>query len=344
MDEQPETSENTPEVVDAEIAPTYSGTDYTLSDVTLDYMKRTLTANTRAAYDSQWEAFATWCAEQGRVALPATPHTVLTYAGHLGSIDRSPSSLEQAWAAIVHKHRTSGHGRPSPDVRDAYFDVITTHRRDRAQRGATKRQSAPVVVTAVAAMVDTLDLTALAGLRDRVLVVLGYSGTMRRSELAALRIGDLRFTEDGLIVTIRTSKTDKQSYGEDVHLPYGSRAATCPVRTAQAWLAALEERGVTSGPLLRRVRRGDVLDPAGLSGAAVNDIVKRLAARIDVPGASRMTAHGLRAGGPTDMARKGVPTARVAEHGRWSKKSPTVMEYVRSADAWRDNPLNGIGL
>jgi integrase len=339
------TRENSGQTIIAEIVPEYSGADYVVTDATLDRMKRKLTDNTRAAYDAQWSAFTTWCAAQGRVALPATPHTVVSYAGHLAELGRSASTMEQAWAAIVYTHRTSGHGRPSPEARDAYFDVITTHKRDRAVAGKRKRQSAPVTVNAVTAIVAQLDVSTLAGLRDRVVVVLGYSGTLRRSELASLDLADLRFTEDGLIVTVRTSKTDKQSAGEAVHLPYGSRGATCPVRTALAWLAALAERGITEGPLLRRVRRGDVLDAAGISGPAVNDIVKRLAATVaDLPGSDRMTAHGLRAGGPTDMARKGVPTARIAEHGRWSKKSPTVMEYVRTADAWRDNPLIGIGL
>lgn len=339
------TRENDCGTIAAEIIPQYTEADYSLSGATIDLMERSTTVNTRAAYASQWKAFAAWCSRAGRVALPATPHTVLAYGTHLAGLGRSKSTFEQAWAAIAAQHGDNGHGRPSAELSAAWGKIVKTHSRDQAEAGRRKKQSAPVTVAAVVPMVAMLDTSTLAGLRDRVILVLGYSGMLRRSELAALTIGDLRFTEDGLVVTVRTSKTDKDSVGADIHLPYGQRGATCPVRTATAYLAALAQRGVTEGPLLRRIRRGGVLTDAGLSGAAVNDVVKKLAAAVpDVPGADKMTAHGLRAGAPTDAARKGVPTARIAEHGRWSKKSPTVMEYVRTADAWRDNPLIGIGL
>lgn len=312
--------------------------DFTVSGATLDLMAQRLTDNTRSAYAGQWRTFVAWCASTGRTALPATAQTVAEYAGHLASLDRSPSSFDQAFAAIGAAHIEAGQDQPNMVAARA---VRTAHKRNRAERGAAKKQSAPVTLTAVRAIVDTLDVASLAGLRDRAAVVLGYSGMLRRSELAKLRVSDLRFTDEGLIVSIRTSKTDKESVGATVQLPYGSHASTCPVRTVAAWVATLAERGAAEGPLLRRIRRGDVLDPAGLSGAAVNDLVKRLAAKA---GVANVTAHGLRAGAPTDAARKGVPTSLIADHGRWSKTSPTVLAYVRTADKWRDNPLIGIGL
>lgn len=313
--------------------------DHTVSPATLDLMAERLAENTRAAYVGQWDAYSAWCADVGRTPLPATPHTIAEYAGHLAGLDRSPATFEQAWAAIVMAHDDNGHERPA---RKPFAAVLTAHKRNRATRGTTRRQSAPITLSAVQAMVETLDTATLAGLRDRAVTVLGYSGALRRSELAQLAIGDLRETEDGLIVTIRTSKTDKESTGELVHLPYGAHAPTCPVRATRAWVAALAERGATSGPLLRRIRRGDVLTTDGMSGAAINELVKRLAKRAGLP--ITPTAHGLRAGVPTDASRAGVPTALIAEHGRWSKTSPTIMEYVRSADRWRDNPLRHIGL
>ncbi|MEU4508832.1 hypothetical protein AB0G05_04995 [Nonomuraea wenchangensis] len=120
-------------------------------------------------------------------------------------------------------------------------------------------------------MIDTTDPATLVGLRDRVVLVLGFALMGRRSELAALDIADLTFTADGLEVAIRRSKTDQDAFGEIVPLPYGSHPATCPVRVVQAWLAMLEERGVAEGPLLRAIDRHGRL--SGTSGATMRGTV-----------------------------------------------------------------------
>ena len=193
-------------------------------------------------------------------------------------------------------------------------------------------------------MIETTDPDALAGQRDRALLVLGFSMMARRSELAALRIGDVRFTDDGLTVLVRSSKTDQDAAGAEVHIPHGVHPDTDPVRVTRAWLDALAEHQVTEGPLLRRINRWGQLQDGGMSGAAVNEAVQRLAVVAGLDGAADFTAHGLRAGGPTEAAKAGHPTSFIAEHGRWSKTSPQVLEYIRPVDRWRDNPMRGIGL
>jgi integrase len=193
-------------------------------------------------------------------------------------------------------------------------------------------------------MIDATDPAAPIGLRDRAMLVLGFAMMARRSELAALHISDVTFTDDGLTVLIRKSKTDKDASGAEVTIPRGSHPDTDPVRVVQAWLAALAEHGVTDGPLLRRINRWGQLQDGGMSGAAVNERVRHLAEQAGVPDAGKFTAHGLRAGGPTEAAKAGTPVAFIAEHGRWSPMSPQVHEYVRAVDRWRDNPMRGIGL
>ncbi|MGW2251394.1 hypothetical protein ACWCXH_14435 [Kitasatospora sp. NPDC001660] len=98
------------------------------------------------------------------------------------------------------------------------------------------------------------------------------------------------------------------------------------------------------GPLLRRINRWGRLQDGRMSGAAVNERIRRRACSAGVPRADAFTAHGLRAGGPTEAAKTGTPVAFIAEHGRWSPMSPQVHEYVRAVDRWRDNPMRGIGL
>lgn len=317
-------------------------TDHELSARTVERMERSVPAETRRAYDRQWRQFADWCAAQGRTAMPATPQTLAEYVSTLVDQDKSPATIEQAIAAARTAHRYAGHrGLPETDAARA---VLKVHKQDRAARGQRKRKAPAVTLEPLRAMVDALDVATAAGLRDRALLVLGFAMMGRRSELSALRTDDLTFTEDGLTVLVRSSKTDQQAVGAPVHLPYGSHAATCPVRTVRAWLAVLQADGRGDGPLFRRITRHGRLQDGGMSGAAINDRVRTLAERANVPDAAKFTAHGLRAGGPTEAARRGVPVAHIAEHGRWSKASPVVHEYVRTADAWRDNPMRSIGL
>jgi integrase len=193
-------------------------------------------------------------------------------------------------------------------------------------------------------MTEACDTTTAAGLRDRAIVVLGFAGMLRRSEIAALNIADITFTEDGLVLAIRTSKTDTESVGAEVQLPPGSHPDTDPVRVTRAWIEYLARRGVTSGRLLRAVTHGGARIGDEMTPTAINNAVRRLAVKAELPGAAAYTAHRLRASGPTEAARRGVPTAHIAAHGRWSKTSPQVNEYVCAAEGWRDNPMNAIGL
>lgn len=317
-------------------------TDHELSARTVDRMQRSIPTETRRAYERGWAQFADWCAARSRTAMPATPQTLAEFVSHLVDEDKAPSTIEQTIAAVRTAHRYAGHrGLPETDQARA---VLRVHKRERAERGQRKRKAPAVVLDVLRAMVDALDTDTLSGVRDRALVVLGFAMMGRRSELAALRVSDLTFGEDGLTVLIRTSKTDQDAVGAEVKIPYGSVADTCPVRTVRAWLAVLAENGFSDGPVFRRITRHGHLQDGGMSGAAINERVKVLAERAGVEGAEKFTAHGLRAGGPTEAARRGVPVAHIAEHGRWSKASPVVHEYVRTADGWRDNPMRGIGL
>ncbi|WP_406501982.1 tyrosine-type recombinase/integrase [Streptomyces sp. NBC_01590] len=314
----------------------------TLSPAALDRLDRSVPENTKTAYRRQARDFIAWCEERGRDTLPASAQTLADYVSHLCDQEKAPSTIEQAIATIRVAHREAGHDG-QPDTRAA-LRILKTHKRDRAEAGKRKRKAPPVTLNVLRAMVDAADPATLAGRRDRVMLVLGFAMMARRSELAALHIEDVTFTDDGLTVLIRKSKTDQDAAGADVNIPHGVHPDTDPVRVTRAWLDALTEHGIVDGPLLRRINRWGQLQPGGLSGAAVNERVRTLAVRAGLPNAVDFTAHGLRAGGPTEAAKAGQPVSFIAEHGRWSKTSPQVMEYIRPVDKWRDNPMRGIGL
>lgn len=298
-------------------------------------------ATTRRVYAWQWGRFTAWCAEQGRVPLPATDATLAEYVSHLVDAGVAPATVEQAIACVRRVHRDAGYeGRPS--TRGARL-VLRAYRRDRAAGGVRTRQAAPAALDQLRAMVAASDPTTPAGLRDRALLLVGFALMARRSELAALDLADLREVPEGLLVTIRRSKTDQDGRGVEVAVPYGSHPDTCPVRTVRAWRALLAQRGITDGPLLRRVDRHGHIG-GRLSGDGIRRIVQAAAVRAGLPDADAYSAHSLRAGGATAAARAGVPVATIARHGRWSPTSPVVHGYIRLADRWRDNPMACVGL
>lgn len=238
-------------------------------------------------------------------------------------------------------HRLSGHtGQPSP-ARLA----LRAYKRQRAEDGGRgQREAPPITIDALRAMVTACDLTTAIGLRDRLVLVLGLALMGRRSELVALLREDVREVADGLEVTIRTSKTDKDSAGETIAIPRGSHPLTDPVAAWRDWLHILDQaQQPPAGRLLRRINRHGRLGPS-LGADAVNVIVRDLAVRVGVPSAHTVTAHSLRAGGATVAYAAGVPVAVIAKHGRWAPASPVVLRYIRAVDRWRDNAMRNVGL
>lgn len=306
------------------------------------------TPNTRAAYSRDWAAFQEWCAARERSALPASAATLATYVDALTHAvpPPAPATVDRVLGTIQSHHTALG---LPLDTKPARM-VLRAYRRERAQAGHVPRRAPALTVEQLRAMVEATG-DDLAGLRDRTLCLLGFAMMARRSELAALDIVDVQLLAEGLQVRVRTSKTDRDSAGAAVAVPYGSLARTCPVRTTLAWIDALAEIGITSGPLLRAVDRygrpagspGATIRGSGrMSGAGINHIVKTLARRagIDAP----ITAHSLRAGAATAAAAARVPRAHIARQGRWSPNSSVVDTYIRPADAWNDNPMRHVGL
>jgi len=325
-----------------------------LSAAARERIRRSVPESTRRAYAGDWRRFTSWCAEAGRdplgTATADMAETLAEYAAHLAGAGKAPSTIERALAAIATAHRTAGLDRPDLTLARA---VLRDYRRERAGAGHRVTKASPITITALRAMVDQLDLATAAGLRDRALLVLGFALGARRSELAALDLHDLTDTDDGLLVRIRTSKTDRDSTGRDVALPYGVHPETCPVRTARAWLATLASNGRNAGPVFVRIDRHDTLGrtphgrgaPDGrLTGQAVALIVRRAAIRAALEPAAAWSGHSLRRGFATETYRAGADPLRIARHGGWKDGSATLLGYVEEVDKWSANPLVKVGL
>ena len=178
-----------------------------------------------------------------------------------------------------------------------------------------------------------------AGCRDRALLLLGFAGALRRSELVGLDVADVTEGTDGLTVRLRRSKTDQEGAGRTVGIPYGSNPATCPVR---AWRAWLEVSGVAEGAAFRPVDRHGHIGGTRLSAQAVALVLKRHAARAGLdPG--EVAGHSLRAGLATSAAAAGVPERVIAEQ-TGHRGTAMLRRYIREGSLFRENAASAVGL
>lgn len=342
----------TPQTLAAAEPSIYTDADFRMSDLTMQRLAEAVPYNTRIAYRWIWEGakpdkatpeppagFVGWCRDQDRVPLPATSETLAEYVSNMISAKRSPATISQHVGCIRRMHRLAERSG-QPDTARA-LELLRGYKRKRAEDGAEEDEALPLLPDEMLRMIATLNLDSVLGQRDQLVIVLGFALMARRSELAALRIADVTETRQGIVVRIRTSKTDKNSEGAKVAVPPADDPLIDPVGLSRAWKDLLAARGITSGHLVRAVDRHG--NPAGpIKPALVGDIVRRLARKATLPDASEYSAHSLRAGGLTAALQAGVPVGIAARHGRWSPTSPVVMKYARTADRWRDNAMRNV--
>lgn len=192
----------------------------------------------------------------------------------------------------------------------------------------------------LARAISTVDLLRMVGnpsgvqdLRDQALLLVGFAGAFRRSELAALDVKDLEFVDEGLIVTLRRSKTDQDGEGRSVAIPY-ARGGTCAVRALSEWLAFA---GIGTGSIFRPVSRSGKVNPGRLSPQSVALIVKRCVRRIGLD-PKVYAGHSLRAGFATGAAKAGAPLHKIAAQ-TGHRSHAMLMRYVRDADLFTEHPL-----
>jgi integrase len=208
----------------------------------------------------------------------------------------------------------------------------------RRTKGTAPTQKAAALTDDIRAILESKD-AGLIGLRDRALILLGFAGAFRRSELVGLDIADCVFSKDGLTVTLRRSKTDQAGAGRKVGIPYGSNPETCPVRAMQDWI---EQAGISGGPLFRSINRHGRIQPGGLSGGDVARVVKKLADRAGLD-ASKYAGHSLRAGHATSAAIAGA-SERSIMNQTGHRSVQMVRRYIRDGSLFRENSAGKLGL
>lgn len=349
-------------------APAYGAADFTLPPEAAALIEEAVPENTSRAYASRWRSFREWCEARGRVPLPATAQTAAAYLADLTAGRGLKATTAGAHlTAILTVHRACGAAPPDPIA--ARKVIAAAQRREARREGRYgPRRALPLLAAELPLVVAGLDPATPAGLRDRAVVLLGFTLLARRSELAALNISDIAHVPGaGLEVMIRASKTDQSARGVIRRVHYASRPETCPVRAVLAWLGFLAGRGVTAGPLFTRVDRWGNSGPAAggryrpgqdrdgrLRPQAIGDIIAAACAAAAAPGPApgpgpagepgrRYTGHSVRRGGATSMLRAGADPLSVSRHGRWADGSRAFAGYVEEATGFGDqNPTLGL--
>ncbi len=285
---------------------------------------------TKKAYAADWRSFIAFCETLGAAPLPASPATVALYVTALARGGKRVATIARALVTIRQAHKLAGHDSP---VTAPVHEVMKGIRRE---LGVAPRQKTPVLPPELRAMTGQVR-EGLRGLRDAALLVLGFAGAFRRSELVAINVEDLSFTTEGLIVTVRRSKTDQEGAGRKIGIPYGGHPETCPVRCVKRWI---EAAAITEGPLLHDVR-GEKLR-GRLSDRTVARVVQHHARAVGLE-AGRFGGHSLRAGLATAAAKAGKPTHVIMK--QTGHRSDAILRgYIRDGTLFEQNAAAGIGL
>lgn len=296
------------------------------------YARNSHAPNTLRAYGSDMHRFNAWCAARNLTALPAAPATVALYLAE-GAAQLRPSTLGRLLVSIRHAHLAAGEADPTKTD-----PVPAVMRGVRRSKGTHQSGKAPILVPDLRRLVAVLNDT-LAGARDRAIMLVGFAGALRRSEIAGLDVVDLREVPEGLVLDIRRSKTDQEGQGRQIGIPFGMSPETCPVRAVHRWIRL---SGVASGPLFRGVDRHGRLQEQRLSGSAIALVVKRLARRAGLD-PDRLAGHSLRAGLCTSAAAAGVGEREIMR--QTGHRSLTVLRgYIREGTLFRANAAGAVGL
>lgn len=297
-----------------------------------EFAEQSIAPATVRAYTSDLNDFARWCERHNLPSLPASPETVARYIADLADTKR-PSTITRRLSSISIIHRAHGHPSPTRDLR--VQKVMTGIRRN---LGTATTEARPIMLGDLHAMLAHTPTTTI-GLRDRAVLLTGFAGGLRRSEIVAIDVDDLEQHPEGLLVRIRRSKTDQEARGREVALPHGKHEHTCPVRAITAWQ---ERAQIGDGPLFRAVDRHGNVSSARLSAQSVNLLVKRAAERADIE-QSRISGHSLRAGFATTAAANGA-TERSIMNQTGHRTLDILRGYIRRGTVFSDNGVAVLGL
>ena len=306
-----------------------------LQEETLLNLQNSKANNTARAYKSDFNDFALFCAQNGFKSFPSEPNIVSLYLTYLSTKEVKMSTLKRRLVSIGVIHKLKGHylDTKHPSIIENIMGI-------KRRKGSIQKGKKPLLINNLKKIINVIDQQEKEKIkifRDRSIILIGFSGGFRRSEIVGLDYDDLEFVKEGLKINIKRSKTDQFGEGSIKGLPYFDNPEYCPVASIQNWI---EISKINSGPLFRRFSKGSNLSEKRLTDQTVALLIKNYLnlAGID---SRNYSGHSLRSGFATTAAEAGVEERSImAMTGH--KSSEMVRRYIKEANLFKNNALNKI--
>ena len=308
-----------------------------LKEETLLNLQSSKANNTVRAYKSDFNDFGLFCAKNGFKSLPSEPKIVSLYLTHLSTKDIKMSTLKRRLVSIGVIHKLKGYylDTKHPSIIENIMGI-------KRRKGSIQKGKKPLLINSLRNLVNVIDEEKneeIKKIRDRSILLIGFSGGFRRNEIVSLDYDDLDFVTEGLKIRLKRSKTDQFGEGTLKGLPYFDNTKYCPVLSIKKWI---EMSNIKSGPLFRRFSKGSKLTDNRLTDQTVALLIKKYLKLAGIDN-KNYSGHSLRSGFATSAAESGVEErAIMAMTGH--KSTELVRRYIKEANLFKNNALNKIKL
>ena len=306
----------------------------TLHEETLNNLKISKANNTLRAYKSDFKDFGTFCAKHGLNSLPSEPKVISLYLTHLSKKSKI-STLRRRLVSIGMVHKIKGH------YLDTKHPIIVENLMGiRRVKGSIQKGKKPLLINHLKSIINVIDeqkIEDIKKFRDKSILLIGFGGGFRRSEIISIDYEDLEFVNEGLKITIRKSKTDQFGEGMIKGLPYFDKETYCPIVNLKKWLKITK---IKSGPIFRRFSKGLSLTNKRLTDQSVVLLIKEYLQLAGIEN-KNFAGHSLRSGFATVAADSGADERSImAMTGH--KSNQMVRRYIKEANIFKHNALNKI--
>ncbi len=306
-----------------------------LKEETLLNLQSSKANNTIRAYKSDFNDFGLFCAQNGFKSLPSEPKIISLYITHLSTKEVKMSTLKRRLVSIGVIHKLKGHylDTKHPSIIENLMGI-------KRRKGSVQKGKKPLLINNLKQIIDVIDKDIndeIKQLRDRSIILIGFSGGFRRNEIVSLDYDDLDFVSEGLKINIKRSKTDQFGEGSLKALPYFENSQYCPVASLQKWLDISK---INEGPLFRRFKKGSKISDKRLTDQTVALLIKKYLEMAGI-NSKNYSGHSLRSGFATSAAESGAEERSImAMTGH--KSTEMVRRYIKEANLFKNNALNKI--
>jgi len=306
-----------------------------LHEETLNNLKSSKAINTIRAYKSDFKDFGAFCAKHSFKALPTEPKIVALYLTYLSGRDAKMSTLRRRLVSIGVMHKLKGYylDNKHPVIIENLMGIKRT-------KGSIQRGKKPILINQLKAIINVINeekIEEIKKIRDKAIILVGFGGGFRRTELISIDHEDLEFVTEGVKITIKRSKTDQFGEGMTKGLPYFANETYCPVSHLKKWI---EISNIKDGAIFRRFVKGSSLTSSRLTDQSVVLLIKRYLELAGIEN-KNYSGHSLRSGFATVSAESGADERSImAMTGH--KTTQMVRRYIKEANLFKNNALNKI--